>query len=208
MLSDHSIAIIMLAAGRGERMGDTGAHPSKLFMPLRDGQPIVAHALRNAATLGPSEMVVVVQPDTMLDFGSEDEQIPNRLVRNPRFAEGMGTSLAAGVAALGDNSQAALAMLADMPFVPTSIVDALVAAYLRERKAVTIPVYGDAVGPPTLFSCEAFPDLVNLEGEAGGRQLLGLYPPDRVCRVPFQAEDRPPDIDTPEDLNEIMNYEF
>jgi molybdenum cofactor cytidylyltransferase len=211
MLLDHSIAIVILAAGRGERMGDTGVHPSKLLMPLRDGQSILAHAVRNADAFGPSEMVVVVRPDMITPIReviqNPKSNIQNRILANPRFAEGMGTSLAAGIAALGDDTQAALVMLGDTPFVLPGIVDALVAAYLRQHAPITIPVYGEAVGPPTLFDRRAFPDLLNLQGDAGGRQLLSLYPGE-ACRVAFRAEDRPLDIDTPEDLRKVLSFEF
>ena len=61
MLFNHSIAIVMLAAGRGKRMGDTGAVPSKLMLPLRDGQPVLAHALRSAAALEPENGAISEQ---------------------------------------------------------------------------------------------------------------------------------------------------
>src|SRR5438105_15115158 len=60
-LSDHSIAIIILAAGRGQRMGLAGG--SKLLLPLSDGQPIIMHTIRNAVGLQPAELIVVTRPD-------------------------------------------------------------------------------------------------------------------------------------------------
>ncbi len=151
-------------------------------------------------------MVVVVQPDapelSNAVVGAQDIALNVRCVPNPRYEEGMATSLASGVAALDDRIEAALVMLGDMPFVAPAIVETLMAAYVREHKAVTIPMYGSAVGPPTLFARQTFPDLLKLQGEVGGRQLLTMYP-ESACLVSFREKDRPPDLDTPEDIHKL-----
>jgi molybdenum cofactor cytidylyltransferase len=210
-LSAHHIAIIMLAAGEGRRMGS--APGVKLLLPLADGRPIIAHAVRNAMALEPSELVVVVRPDmpevtgaAILGAGFVSPMPggpPVRYITNPRHEEGMATSLAAGISALGEEIEAVLVMLGDMPHVAGDIVDALVSAYLSERKPITIPRYGSAVGPPTLFARPVFPDLLRLEGEVGGRQLLSKYP-DLTHLVPFAEGDRPGDIDTVDDYERTM----
>src|SRR5438105_13005242 len=104
-LSDHHIAVIMLAAGEGRRMG--AAPGAKLLLPLADGRPIIAHAVSNALALGPSELVVVVRPDTpeiaaaaalgLRIVSSSPGQSPIRYITNPRHEAGMATSLAAGI---------------------------------------------------------------------------------------------------------------
>ena len=178
----------MLAAGRGQRMG--ADQTPKLLLPLRDGAPILAHAIRNLAALEPMEMIVVVRPDlnelseAAMEAGKAKPTLNLRCVPNPRFAEGMGTSLAVGVAALSEGAKAVLVTLGDMPFVASGIIETLLTAYAREGKSITMPMYGRAVGPPTIFDRSAFPDLMKLEGEAGGRQLLALYP-NQACLVQF-----------------------
>ena len=193
-------------------MGAGSSPGTKLLLPLGDGRPIIAHAVSNALALGPSELVVVVRPDAPeiaaaatlgLRFGSPSPaQSPPRYVTNPRHEEGMATSLAAGISALGDDIEAALVMLADMPGVGAAVVGKLVSAYARERKPITIPLYGSAVGPPTLFARSLFADLLRLEGEVGGRQLLSIYP-DLTCQVPFGENERPADVDTAEDYEKM-----
>lgn len=202
-LSDYSTAIIVLAAGRGQRMGVE--HGPKLLLPMGDGEPIIRHTIRTAAALEPAELVVVIRPDlpeladAITAACSFAPNVNIICVPNPRYQEGMATSLAAGVSALGERVEAALVMLGDMPFVAPGIVEGLIAAYASERKPVTIPVYGSEVGPPTLFSRQVFPDLEKMQGDVGGRQLLRAYP-ELACLVYFKEDDRPPDIDTPEDI--------
>ena len=174
----------------------------KLLLPMPDGQSILSHAAANALALHPLCVVVVVRPDLPALLDSLDG-LPVVSVPNPRYAEGMGTSLAAGVAALPDDAEAVLVLLGDEPDVSHDILRRLVQSYLSNKAAITVPVYGEQVGPPTLFSRELFADLAALQGDTGGRQLFAHYP-DRVCRVLFAHDERPKDIDTPEDLANML----
>ena len=201
-LSDHHIAIILLAAGRGMRMGTDS--PPKLLLPLEDGRPIVCHAAEGALALEPSELIVVVRPD-LPAVGAALAGLSLVCVPNPRYLEGMGTSLAIGVKSLEELAQGVLVMLGDEPVVPSDIVHALVAAYLGEHKAITIPIYGSQPGPPTLFSRSLFSELSALEGDTGGRQLVARHP-NLVCRVPFPEQARPRDVDTPEDYGLLLGW--
>src|SRR5215213_7193129 len=61
-LATHKIGIVLLAAGRGSRMG--GDVP-KLLLPMQDGRPMLLHAVENAVKLEPLELIVVVRPDIL-----------------------------------------------------------------------------------------------------------------------------------------------
>jgi molybdenum cofactor cytidylyltransferase len=195
LLSDHRISIVLLAAGRGTRMGSEIA--PKLLLPMYDGLPIVRHAAESALGLGPEELIVIVRPD-LPGIEAALSGLAVRCVANSRFMEGMGTSLAVGARSVGDGTDAILVMLGDEPAVAPDIVQAIVDGYLRERKPITTPIYGSRPGPPTLFSHELFAELSNLEGDTGGRQIIARHP-EMVCRVSFPEEARPRDIDTPDD---------
>jgi molybdenum cofactor cytidylyltransferase len=198
ILRETGIAVVVPAAGRGTRMG----HAPKLLLPMGDGRPVVYHAVLGALALEPLEVVVVTRPD-LPEMAQVLAGLPVTQVPNPRYAEGMGTSLAAGIGGLSEGVEAALVMLGDEPAVSPEIVEALVAAYVRERTAITVPVYGKQVGPPTLFSRALFEELRALEGDVGGRQLMERHP-EAVCRVPLPTEWRPRDIDTPEDYQSLL----
>jgi molybdenum cofactor cytidylyltransferase len=144
---------------------------------------------------------VVVRPD-LPEIGKTISELPALCIPNPRYEEGMGSSIAVGVEALWESIQATLVMLGDEPEVNPDVVEKLVAAYLREGKSATIPLYGEKVGPPSLFSRKLFPELMKLEGDTGGRQIM-VNRPGLVCLVPFAESDRPKDIDTPEDYQRV-----
>ena len=82
----------------------------KLLLPWRDGEPIVRHVAEAALAAHPLEVVVVVRPDLFALAGAL-AGLPVRLAGNPAWEEGMGTSLAAGIAALEPEAQAALVLL-------------------------------------------------------------------------------------------------
>jgi molybdenum cofactor cytidylyltransferase len=125
--------------------------------------------------------------------------LPVQCVPNPRYMEGMGTSLAVGITALGGEVEAAMLMLGDEPDVPGHVIERLFAAYRSEGKAITIPKYGEQVGPPAIFARRIFPELMKLEGDMGARSLVAQHP-DWTCIVQFEEADRPHDIDTSGDL--------
>jgi molybdenum cofactor cytidylyltransferase len=197
-LAAAGVGVVVLAAGRSSRMGAQ----SKLLLPWRDGEPILHHVVRAALAWHPREIVVVVRPDQFALAGAR-AGLPVRLAGNSRWSEGMGTSLAAGIAALGPAVEAALVLLGDSPDVEPAIIAALVAAYQATGQPIVVPFYGDEPGPPTLFARRMFPDLLRLQGDTGGRLIVRHYP-DHVARVDFPAAARPPDIDTPEDYRAAL----
>jgi molybdenum cofactor cytidylyltransferase len=177
-------------------------HQPKLLLPLADGRPLLWHTASNALILGPKEVILVTRPD-LPELAVAVSDLKVRCISNYRYAEGLGTSLAAGIGVLHDDAEAALVMLGDEPYVNPLIIEAIMAAYEKERKPITMPLYGDRPGPPTLFAREIFSELLKLEGDTGGRQLAQKHP-DRVCFVPFDEAIRPKDIDTQEDYQAIL----
>ncbi len=176
----------------------------KLLMPLRDGRSILWHSIQSVLVWEPNEVVVVVRPD-LPQMTVKLTELGVRCVSNTRYEEGMATSLAAGIDALSPGTQAAIVTLGDQPYVSPRIIEELISAYLREGKPITIPVYGAQPGPPTLFARQVFPDLLKLQGDAGGRQIVADHP-EMVYRVSFTEEDRPLDVDTPQDYQRLLRY--
>ncbi len=166
-----------------------------MLLPWRDNRPIVRHAAYNALQLGlGGEVIVVVRPD-LPELEEALEGLAVRCVPNPSYREGMASSIAAGIASLGADAEGALLLLGDEPEVSPSIVAALLEAYRRDNRPITVPRYGAAIGPPTLFAHAAFPLLAKLTGDAGARQLIAQNP-EMVSFVPFPESDRPRDVDT------------
>jgi molybdenum cofactor cytidylyltransferase len=126
--------------------------------------------------------------------------LPVRFVHNSDFADGLSTSLKAGIKAVPPDADAALVMLGDMPQVGAKLIDRLISAFDPERGAlVVVPTFDGKRGNPVLWSRRFFPDLMAVDGDVGARHLIGAYP-EAVAEVAVEDAAALTDIDTPEAL--------
>jgi molybdenum cofactor cytidylyltransferase len=188
------VAAIVLAAGRGTRMGPE----NKLLAEFKQ-KPIVRHAAE-AALASKARPVIVVTGHQGERVAGALKGLEVSLVQNPRFAEGLSTSLRAGLAALSPEIDAVAVVLGDMPEVSGALIDRLAAAIDPARGAlIAVPTRNGKRGNPVVWSRRLFDDLARLEGDVGARHLIGLYA-DAVVEVPAEDEAVFVDVDTPEAL--------
>ncbi len=187
---------IVLAAGAGSRFGG-----GKLLAKL-NGVPLVEHVLVALEASPVDETVVVVGADSeRLREVCEPHGV--RVVENPDWAEGMSTSVRAGLRSLGPEARAAVVLLADQPLVGAGAVARLVEAFERGAKA-PVATYDGEPRNPVLFSREVWPLLeAELSGDEGARAFLRRHP-GLVTRVPCDEVGDPADVDTAEDLRRLV----
>lgn len=178
-------AVVLLAAGLSRRYGAVG----KLAANYR-GKPLALHIADTLNALALSQRIAVCRS------GDEDlaELLRGRgfsVVLNPDTARGMGSSLALGIAAV--KAEAALVCLADMPNITVRHLNAVIAAGRRAGIAAST-AGGGTPTPPAYFSQRYLADLAALDGDGGGRGLLGNAP--LVAASPLELAD----IDTPADF--------
>ena len=117
--AESAVSAIVLAAGESARMGRP-----KPLVPL-SGRPLLSHVMSAVRGSRAGDVVVVL--------GHEAERVRRevpldgaRVVVNSRFAEGMSTSIRAGVNAVAPTSRAFLIVLGDEPLVTSATLDALI----------------------------------------------------------------------------------
>jgi molybdenum cofactor cytidylyltransferase len=188
------LAAIVLAAGRSSRMGG----PNKLTQQV-EGRPLVRHAVESALAAGLAETVVVVGHQS----GAVERALDGldvRIVENPDFVDGLSTSLKAGLSALGPDIDGALIALGDMPRVSPALLGRLVAGFDPAQGAhVVLPTRGGKRGNPVLWGRRFFAELMKVEGDVGGRHLLGTEPA-AVREIEVDDLGVLLDVDTPEAL--------
>jgi molybdenum cofactor cytidylyltransferase len=191
------IAAIVLAAGRSTRMGG----PNKLLAEIAR-RPLVRIAVE-AALASRADPVIVVVGHQRGEIEKALAGLPVRLVDNPDFAQGLGTSLKAGIAAVPAQADGAIVCLGDMPRVDADLMDRLIAAFDPDRTAlIAVPTFEGKRGNPVLWSRRFFPDLMAVEGDVGARHLIGRYS-EAVVEVPIEGKAAFVDVDTPEALSGI-----
>jgi molybdenum cofactor cytidylyltransferase len=98
------------------------------------------------------------------------------VVLNAAFAQGMSTSLKAGIAAIPAAARGALVMLADQPLVSAPFVRQMLAAALDMPEAIIAAVYAGQRGTPVYFPRAYFGELQEISGDEGGRAVLAAHP--------------------------------
>ncbi len=190
----RSIAALVLAAGRSSRMG--GAN--KLLAAI-GGRPLVRIVVEETLASRARPVIVVT--------GHQRERVeaalaglPVAFVHNPSFADGLGTSLKAGIAALPAAADGVVVCLGDMPQVDAALIDRLIGALDPDKGAlIAVPSIDGQRGNPVVWSSRFFPDLMAVEGDIGARHLIGRYS-EAVVEVPLTGNAALTDVDTPEAL--------
>jgi molybdenum cofactor cytidylyltransferase len=188
----RSIAALVLAAGRSSRMG--GAN--KLLAEI-GGRPLVRIAVEQALA-SQARPVIVVTGHQRERVEAALAGLPVDFVHNPYFADGLGTSLKTGIAALPAQSDGVIVCLGDMPQVDAAMINRLIGAIDPAKGAlIAMPTIEGQRGNPVVWSRRFFPDLMAVEGDVGARYLIGRYT-EAVAEVPLSGKAALTDVDTPE----------
>ena len=138
-------------------------------------------------------MVTRRDPDLMQVL----QTLGREIVVNENAEQGMGTSIAAGVAATSAASGWLIA-LGDMPSIRVETMVAVVDA-LHSGARIVVPTMAAKRGHPVGFSARYFARLQSLTGDIGAREIIMA---DVNCVEEISVEDAGifADIDTPADL--------
>jgi CTP:molybdopterin cytidylyltransferase MocA len=104
---------------------------------------------------------------------------------------GPGASLRCGLAALSENAEAAVVVLADGPSLAPAAIDRVVSAWREGGDAVVAASYGGVRGHPLVMGRDAWDDVP----DEGLRELAARL-------VPCDDLGEPGDVDLPDDLPE------
>jgi molybdenum cofactor cytidylyltransferase len=187
------IATLILAAGRSSRM--TGEH--KLLADV-GGTPLLRRVVETAlkSTARPVHVVVGHRSG---DVSAALDGLDVTFVENNAYAEGLSTSLRAGLASLPDEVDGAVVMLGDMPEIAADLIDRLIAAFApKEGRSIVVPVAQGKRGNPVLWGRDYFKAIAEVAGDTGAKHLLGTHA-DAIVEITADAAVHA-DVDTPEAL--------
>ena len=188
------ISAIVLAAGKSSRMGDF-----KLLLPLGD-RTVIGTTVANVVGAAFTETIVVTghrHADVAAIL-----TVNVRAVHNAAFAEGMATSLRAGVNAARRDADAYLVCLGDMPMVKTATLLAIARA-AAGSSTIIVPNHDNRDGNPVLFGSDYRDELLQLTGDAGARRVVDAHT-GNVVRVDIDEPEIFQDIDTTVDYEDVL----
>lgn len=191
------IGIIILAAGNSSRLGS-----AKQLLAL-NGKNLLQHTIDEASQIDAHTVYLVL--------GAFAEEIKNKikcnnlnLVINEKWSEGLSSSIAFGLQLMLNEYkeiEAVIFLLCDQPFFSNSVLKDIVKKYNKTGKQIIHCKYNNGFGPPTLFHKSLFPDLLELNGSEGAKNIVKQHMED-VAFVDFPKGNI--DIDTLEDYEKFV----
>ncbi len=196
-ISMTEIPIVLLAAGRSERMGQV-----KQLLPW-GSVTLIEHQIQVLRETGhpvcvvlgyrAEHLVPIIQP-AGVDF-----------VVNEKWEKGMGGSIAAGVKhVLNTQSQARgmLIALVDQPLIPGEHYLRMIRAF-RPGEALILATRSRNAekGVPALFDEAYFPELVELKGDKGAKGIIQAH---REHMLSLECHEADEDLDTPVDYQRLL----
>ncbi len=193
------IASIILAAGASKRFGQDDKR-----LALVDGQPMLRHVVERVLKCALYKTYVVTSAE-LCAAETVLKGLPVEEVVNANATAGMGTSVAAGVAALDQNVDGVFIVPGDMPDVSHLLMKRLRDAFIeRQGGGIFMPV--DSQGKqrnPVLWSKDFFSELASLSGPLGGKGLIKSNP-DKVHEIVWSDDQAFEDIDTKESYTSYL----
>ena len=160
--SAAGIAAIVLAAGRSTRMGAT----NKLLADV-GGKPMMRHAVE-AALASQARPILVVTGHMAAEVSAASRRPRCDAGADPTYATGLASSLKAAIVALPARAKAPYLTRRHAAHQPGHL-DTLIAAHSPDT--IVVPVHGGSQGNPVLWPAQYFPELLQLDGDAGARAI-------------------------------------
>ena len=164
------LGLVMLAAGNSRRFGS-----NKLLYTV-DGEPMYRHILselekvRNELeTRGANcSITVVTQYDEIAEAAGKNGV---SVLYNLHPDEGISSSLRIGLRKNWD-ADACLFTVSDQPWLRGETILELIELFLKEGKGIACVEHGGKTGNPCIFSRKYFGELMELEGDVGGKRVI------------------------------------
>ena len=191
----YGVSAVVLAAGMSRRMGT----PKQLLRI--GGETILGRTLKNVRASNVSEIVLVLghaAESVEKTIATDDLKI----VRNPEYQDGMGTSLRAGLAAVDADAEGALIILADQPWVVSETLSRLIALHQESRPQIIIPMHRGFRGNPVLLDRSVFPEVQALHGDVGCRAIFGDHT-ENILKLEVDDPGILLDIDSRDELEKL-----
>ena len=192
IITNADVAVVVLAAGGSSRLG----RPKQLLRV--EGESLLERSVDAALGCSTAGVFVVVGSEEG-QMRSELEGRPVLIVENPRWTEGMSTSIKAGVERVKDQIPdvgGIILMVCDQPGVSSAHLQQLIQLWRTQSCKAAATRYPEGPGVPALLDRAIVDGIGSLEGDIGARELLRAH---RDSIVEAELADTS-DIDTPADL--------
>ena len=193
------LAGLVLAAGASTRMGV----PKQLLSV--DHSTLLDRVLEEALASDLERVVLVLgfRAKAIMKGLRTDLRHPKlKIIENKNHRRGISSSIIAGLAAVEQDWDGVMIILADMPLVTAELMNLLIHRCKKCRSPLAAVTSKGKRTHPVIIGRPFFPALHRLKGDEGARALFVEHA-DQVCLVEPDGEYDDRDIDTREDYLEL-----
>lgn len=202
-LLNPRLAIVLLAAGEGSRMGSI---PKALLR--QDGKTFLGNFCTTVKALDPVEFVVITgfhasAIEEELKSMAKSMDLSISIVRNEHAPSGQSSSVRLGLESLGDAYDAVLMCLSDQPFIGEAELNFLLSQF-NERapnQDIVMPIVHGQRGNPVVISRKAVKEMLAIPGMVC-RSFMDNNP-NRIKIVHSDNEAYILDVDTDADIQKL-----
>lgn len=192
---EPGLAVLILAAGESKRLGT-----AKQLLKFHS-YTLLEHVIQNARAV--SEKIFVVLGAHAESIEKKTDLSGCQVVANTNWQNGMGSSIAAGVQSITDNTpdcKEILVLLTDQPKVSRELLTSLVDTHHHQSNLITACNYGSTYGVPAIFDQALFGELKALKGDTGAKSIIKSH----FSKANFiDFPEGHIDIDTQDDLKHL-----
>jgi molybdenum cofactor cytidylyltransferase len=187
-----TVAAILLAAGKSERMGQP--------KPLLDwgGEPLIEYQLRQLHDAG-TDPVVVVLGHKAGEVRPAAERAGSSIVENEAYREGRATSVRCGASELTDDVAAVLVLDVDRPR-PAGMLRRLIDEHAASGSLISVPVHDGTRGHPPVFDASLLAELREVQDETMGLRAVVDRHEAEILEVEFDSPVVLLEFNTPEEF--------
>ena len=201
--SSLRLAVLLLAAGQGSRLG---SFPKALLKKF--DQSLLKQFSLTVQALNPVEFLIVTGfhaqaiEDHLEDLQGE-LNIPIRVVRNPHSEKGQASSIRLGLESLTSEYDVLLVALSDQPEIGNAEIQALLKAFQGKEvgQEIVLPMINGQRGNPVLFSKKSIEAILRVP-DMVCRQYMDAHP-EQVKQLITDNTSYLVDVDTEQDIQRL-----
>ena len=186
----------MLAAGSSQRLGT----PKQL---LQIGNKIlINHMIHTIRAAGIEDLNVVLGFNFVnIRKAILDKDV--RIIRNEFWDQGISSSVRVGLGKIDPEANEVIMFVVDQPFLTPELINLFISHYMTHHPGIMATRVGEQLSHPVLFTRRYFAELIDLQGDRGGKQLFQRHKVDF-----FDCDDQrlAIDIDTQVDYQKYQEF--